>query len=304
MSEQEKKPKSGLPHFETLSTDALEAMLQADAQQLDSLQDLDTVLYITQILERRARDGKQYTFDAEEKYKEFKQYYLPFDTDSEPLSSEPEETLNVPPHSLDSTPPHKMRKRRPRLLRSILIAAVVVSVIFAASLVASAAIGENIWSIVANWTDELFSFSREVANDKSASSSIVDKITDEIHIMQITQDDLPTWYPEGYHMGEIETAQLTYQTDVFIPFSSDTGGYYVIQITQYVDTKYMEATRFEKDAGEVDTIVHNDQIFYFFTNTGDNIVAWVKGNYIFSISGALSKEAITSMVLSIGSDTK
>lgn len=304
MSEQEKKPKSGLPHFETLSTDALEAMLQADAQQLDNHQDLDTVLQITQILERRAREGKQYMFDVEEKYKEFKKYYLPFDTDSEPLSSEPEESLDIPTISSDVNPPHKMRKRRPRLLRSILIAAVVVSVIFAASLVASAAIGENIWSIVANWTDELFSFSREVANDKSASSSIVDKITDEIHIMQITQDDLPTWYPEGYHMGEIDTAQLTYQTDVFIPFYSDTGGFYLIQITQYVDTKYMEATLFEKDAGEVDTIVHNDQIFYVFSNIGDNVVAWIKGNCVFTIAGDLSKEAITSMVLSIGIDTK
>lgn len=299
MSEQDKIPKSGLPYFETLSTDALEAMLQADAQQLDSPQDLDTVLYITQILERRAREGKQYTFDTEEKYKEFKQYYLPFDTDSEPLSSEPEESLDIPTISLDVNPPHKMRKRRPRLLRSILIAAVVVSVILASSLVASAAIGENIWSIVGSWTDELFSFSREVAHDKSASSSIVDKITDEISIIQITQDDLPTWYPEEYHMGEIDTAQLTYITDVYIPFYSDTGGFYAIQITQYVDTKYMEALRFEKDAGEVDTIVHNNQIFYVFSNIGDNIVAWVKGNYVFSISGDLSKEAITSMVLSI-----
>lgn len=304
MSEQEKKPKSGLSYFEALSTDALEAMLQADAQQLDSLQDLDTVLYITQILERRARAEKQYTFDTEEKYKEFKQYYLPFDTDSEPLSSEPEETLHVPPHSLDSTPPHKVRKRRPRLLRSILIAAVVVSVILAGSLVASAAIGENIWSIVANWTDEIFSFSREVANDKSASSSVVDKITDEISIMQITQDDLPTWYPEGYHMGEIQPAQLTYQTDVYIPFYSDTGGFYYIQITQYVDTKYMEALYFEKDAGEVDTIVHNDQIFYVFSNIEDNVVAWIKGNCVFTIAGDLSKDTVTSMVLSIGSDTK
>ena len=304
MPEQEKKPKSGLPHFETLSTDALEAMLQADAQQLDNHQDLDTVLQITQILERRAREGKQYMFDVEEKYKEFKKYYLPFDTDSEPLSSEPEETLNVPPHSLDFTPPHKVRKRRPRLLRSILIAAVVVSVIFAGSLVASAAIGENIWSIVANWTDEIFSFSREVANDKSASSSVVDKITDEISIMQITQDDLPTWYPEGFHMGEIQPAQLTYQTDVYIPFYSDTGGFYYIQITQYKDETYIEALQFEKDAEEVDTIVHNDQIFYVFSNIEDNVVAWIKGNCVFTIAGDLSKEAITSMVLSIGSDTK
>ena len=304
MSEQDKIPKSGLSYFETLSTDALEAMLQADAQQLDSLQDLDTVLYITQILERRAREGKQYTFDTEEKYKEFKEYYLPFDTDSEPLSSEPEEALHVPPHSLDSTPPHQVRKRRPKLLRSILIAAVVVSVILAGSLAASAAIGENIWSIVGGWTDELFSFSREVANDKSVSSSIVNKITDEIDIMQITQDDLPTWYPEGYHMGEIDTAQLTYQTDVYIPFSSDTGGYYAIQITQFVDTKYMEALYFEKDAGEVDTIVHNDQIFYVFSNIGDYVAVWVKGNYVFSIAGDLSKDTVTSMVFSIGSDTK
>lgn len=304
MSEQDKIPKSGLSYFETLSTDALEAMLQADAQQLDSLQDLDTVLYITQILERRAREGKQYTFDTEEKYKEFKEYYLPFDTDSEPLSSEPEEALHVPPHSLDSTPPHQVRKRRPRLLRSILIAAVVVSVILAGSLAASAAIGENIWSIVGGWTDELFSFNREVANDKSVSSSIVNKITDEIDIMQITQDDLPTWYPEGYHMGEIDMFQLTYQTDVYIPFSSDTGGYYAIQITQFVDTKYMEALYFEKDAGEVDTIEHNDQIFYVFSNIGDYVAVWVKGNYVFSIAGALSKDTVTSMVLSIGSDTK
>ena len=287
MSEQEKKPKSGLSYFEALSTDALEAMLQADAQQLDSLQDLDTVLYITQILERRAREGKQYTFDTEEKYKEFKEYYLPFDTDSEPLSSEPEEALHVPPHSLDSTPPHQVRKRRPRLLRSILIAAVVVSVILAGSLAASAAIGENIWSIVGGWTDELFSFSREVANDKSVSSSIVNKITDEIDIMQITQDDLPTWYPEGFHMGEIQPAQLTYQTDVYIPFYSDTGGFYYIQITQYEDETYIEALQFEKDAEEVDTIVHNDQIFYVFSNIGDNVVAWIKGNCVFTIAGYL-----------------
>ena len=105
-------------------------------------------------------------------------------------------------------------------------------------------------------------------------------------------------------MGEIDTAQLTYQTDVFIPFYSDTGGFYLIQITQYVDTKYMEATLFEKDAGEVDTIVHNDQIFYVFSNIGDNVVAWIKGNCVFTIAGDLSKEAITSMVLSIGIDTK
>ena len=100
-------------------------------------------------------------------------------------------------------------------------------------------------------------------------------------------------------MGEIQPAQLTYQTDVYFLFYSDTGGFYYIQITQYKDETYIEALQFEKDAGEVDTIVHNDQIFYVFSNIEDNVVAWIKGNCVFTIAGDLSKETIKSMILSI-----
>ena len=89
MTEQDRKRQRDFSEYDSLSTEALESILRADAQQLD---DDDAILYIAEVLEKRAIAKHEYSFDVEAKKREFDQWYLPYLTDDKPLFHEEADT--------------------------------------------------------------------------------------------------------------------------------------------------------------------------------------------------------------------
>lgn len=115
-------------HFDKLSTEELQEILRQDSLLDDDSSDIDTILYITDLLAKRS-DSSNNSKDVEAAWKSFKENYYPYISDSEPL------------YSFDS-PEDKVVKAKPRrprrVMKTLSVAAVLAVVIISGSVTASA----------------------------------------------------------------------------------------------------------------------------------------------------------------------
>ena len=141
-------------HLDKLSTEELQEILRQDSLLDDDSSDIDTILYITDLLAKRS-DSSNNSKDVEAAWKSFKENYYPYISDPEPL------------YSFDS-PEDKVVKAKPRHLsramRTLSVAAVLAVVIISGSVTASA-FGYNLWGAVAEWTRDTFGFTQSSQNN-------------------------------------------------------------------------------------------------------------------------------------------
>lgn len=221
----EKKP-CDFSVFDEMSTEALEEILKADAQQLDDNTNLAAILYITELLDRRAISASEYHFDSSKQKPNFSTML------SLPTIENTTTILSAQENSKDTT--HTTRKKnKHRFIRSGAFIAATISLLFILSGVASATFGINIWNTLARWTDEVFTFSH-VINEQTNASAVGDSSTDTMlnetsfHDLQdalnyydITTLSAPKFVPSGYVIGgvfaEDSPTGLFFNCDYFGP---------------------------------------------------------------------------------------
>lgn len=298
MTEQDKERQRNFLDYDSLSTEALESILRADAQQLDND---DAILYIAEILEKRAAAKHEYTFDTEAKKEEFNQWYLPYLSDGQPLSSEVEGTNN---NIIDlQSHPKRAHRKTTTLLRCACIVVATVVMLFAVSLAASAMMGTNLWTVIANWTDEVFGFANveehtggedvEVTTDAEAEQAF-STLQEALDAYGITEVKEPL-IPEGYEASYIEAGNSDLGPYFYASYT-DGVGLISIAYIGYIETPM---NVFEKNDEPVDVYKVGETLFYCFSNTNNETVAWPTEHFECRIAGQVSADILKEMAKSI-----
>ena len=212
MPELQKNYRRSYAAFDAMSTEALEEILRADAQQLDDERNLDAVLYITELLEKRTAAEGGDTFDPKE--------HMP---DFSALLNNAEKTT--------STSVVKTKNGR-KILRTMLVAAATCVMIFALAGIAVAAFGVNIWNAIGSWTDEVFRFQAEEGNVESETEAsapipptdlLADNLQQALSSCGITEFGAPTYLPEGYELDELIVDTRSGHRFIYVSYANADG---------------------------------------------------------------------------------
>lgn len=200
--------------------------------------------------------------------------------------------------SLVLDPPSSGRPvRTRRLLRTGLVAAIIVVCLFGVMIVAQAA-GIDVFGAVARWTEETFQFS---VSEEAGTEWFAD-YRDELSVAEVSKDLLPTWIPEGYPLKNMHVIECPDRTDIYAIFSNADRSTFDILISVYANPRDIEAHIFEKSDTQVETLQVDDKTIYLFDNLGHINAVCQYQSIVYSVTGDLSQEAIRSLFASIGDD--
>ena len=270
-------------HLDKLSTEELQEILRQDSLLDDDSSDIDTILYITDLLAKRS-DSSNNSKDVEAAWKSFKENYYPYISDPEPL------------YSFDS-PEDKVVKAKPRHLsramRTLSVAAVLAVVIISGSLTASA-FGYNLWGAVAEWTRDTFGFTQSSQNNGIYP---FENLRDALAAYDIDEPIVPQWIPDGYREDTVQAAE-TPDSKIISSSCKSASGEIKIEVKAFYnyDSKHRVYEILEDG---VEKYSSNGIDFYIMKNDEFTRVSWADGNNECSIICSLKPKEIYRMVDSI-----
>ena len=270
-------------HLDKLSTEELQEILRQDSLLDDDSSDIDTILYITNLLASRASSSDD-SKDVEAAWKSFKENYYPYISDPEPL------------YSFDS-PEDEVVKAKPRHLsramRTLSVAAVLAVVIISGSVTASA-FGYNLWGAVAEWTRDTFGFTQSSQNNGIYP---FENLRDALAAYDIDEPIVPQWIPDGYGEDTVQAAE-TPDSKIIVAVSKYGSKEIKLEVKIFDDpsNRHWLYEMFEDD---VEKYFSNGIDFYIMKNDDFTRVSWAVGNNECSILCALEPKEIYRMIDSI-----
>ena len=270
-------------HLDKLSTEELQEILRQDSLLDDDSSDIDTILYITDLLAKRS-DSSNNSKNVEAAWKSFKENYYPYISDPEPL------------YSFDS-PEDKVVKAKPRHLsramRTLSVAAVLAVVIISGSVTASA-FGYNLWGAVAEWTRDTFGFTQSSQNNGIYP---FENLRDALAAYDIDEPIVPQWIPDGYGEDTVQAAE-TPDSKIIVAVSKYGSKEIKFEVKIFDDpsNRHWLYEMFEDD---VEKYFSNGIDFYIMKNDDFTRVSWAVGNNECSILCSLKPKEIYRMVDSI-----
>ena len=270
-------------HLDKLSTEELQEILRQDSLLDDDSSDIDTILYITDLLAKRS-DSSNNSKDVEAAWKSFKENYYPYISDPEPL------------YSFDS-PEDKVVKAKPRHLsramRTLSVAAVLAVVIISGSLTASA-FGYNLWGAVAEWTRDTFGFTQSSQNNGIYP---FENLRDALAAYDIDEPIVPQWIPDGYGEDTVQAAE-TPDSKIIVAVSKYGSKEIKLEVKIFNDpsNRHWLYEMFEDD---VEKYSSNGIDFYIMKNDDFTRVSWAVGSNECSILCSLKPKEIYRMIDSI-----
>ena len=270
-------------HLDKLSTEELQEILRQDSLLDDDSSDIDTILYITDLLAKRS-DSSNNSKDVEAAWKSFKENYYPYISDPEPL------------YSFDS-PEDKVVKAKPRHLsramRTLSVAAVLAVVIISGSVTASA-FGYNLWGAVAEWTRDTFGFTQSSQNNGIYP---FENLRDALAAYDIDEPIVPQWIPDGYGEDTVQAAE-TPDSKIIVAVSKYGSKEIKLEVKIFNDpsNRHWLYERFEDD---VEKYSSNGIDFYIMKNDDFTRVSWAVGSNECSILCSLKPKEIYRMIDSI-----
>lgn len=176
------------------------------------------------------------------------------------------------------------KRRAKRVLRTGLVAAIIVFSLFTCMVAATAA-GVNVFGSIARWTDSVFGFEQ----DEGKAASEAEPISFE-ECMELLALDVP----EGFIMSE----PMTYQ--------DEATGYKEGAVDYYKDPDYIMLTIFEapggngsvfeKDDNDVEIVDIGSCRFYVFSNNANSVAAWRYHQFECGVITSLDREALISIL--------
>ena len=270
-------------HFDKLSTEELQEILRQDSLLDDDSSDIDTILYITDLLAKRS-DSSNNSKDVEAAWKSFKENYYPYISDSEPL------------YSFDS-PEDKVVKAKPRrprrVMKTLSVAAVLAVVIISGSVTASA-FGYSLWGAVAEWTRDTFGFTQSSQNNGIYP---FENLRDALAAYDINDPIVPQWIPDGYGEDTVQAAE-TPDGKIIVAVSKQSGKEIKLEVKIFNDPSDQHWV-YEMFEDGVEKYASNGIDFYIMKNDDFTRVSWAVGNNECSILCSLKPKEIYRMVDSI-----
>ena len=210
------------------------------------------------------------------------------------------------PAKSSAVPSHGIRRGR-QLLRTVLIAAVLVACLFSGMVVAQAS-GLDVFGAIARWTADAFSFgdvSTLAASDieEQLFYTEPDKtVPEEYKELQteLKHRGFPLYFPEipeGFEL--VDNFLYVSEQDGGLNYSncylreSDMIG---LAVNQNIETP---EKIYEKDDSPVEEYLYNGVMHYLFTNLDNQVAVWIAGDLEYSISTTLSKDELKELVRSV-----
>lgn len=291
-----KKNTQHLDALDALSTQELEAIIQADRQQ-KTTDDLDAVYDALAILEERGALESCHA-DVDAAWKEFQTHYNIPEGDNAALY----------PSELPTEGAAKKKKKR-SILKAISTAAAVFVLMM---LMAAPVFGEkSLIQHVGQWTKSVFAFSDGGYHDgytEEKNDDIIFKNADliDVYAEVLTQGCevrvVPTWIPDGFSLSMIDSWKTHSYIWICALFEN---GEKTITLSFAILTEANSAGYFhEKSNGEVmvENIAGVDH--YFFRNADQYVCCWVRDSVECSISGNISQDELQKIVRSIYSEVE
>ena len=210
------------------------------------------------------------------------------------------------PAKSSAVPSHGIRRGR-QLLRTVLVAAVLVACLFSGMVVAQAS-GLDVFGAIARWTADAFSFgdvSTLAASDieEQLFYTEPDKtVPEEYKELQteLKHRGFPLYFPEipeGFEL--VDNFLYVSEQDGGLNYSncylreSDMIG---LAVNQNIETP---EKIYEKDDSPVEEYLYNGVMHYLFTNLDNQVAVWIVGDLEYSISTTLSKDELKELVQSV-----
>lgn len=264
------------PAWEDLTTRELDDLLAQDfAAGQDGLLDTEAILAMTEVINRREEDTPT-DAGVQAAWERFRAQVREKEEGPEEAPAEPV--------------PLPAKPRRPRKLRWAVAAAAVVCL-----LAVPALCGDGVESLV-DWTAETFSFGKENGIDESQSKVMFSELESQVSALT-DLPVLPTWYPEGTRIEQVETYEVSGSKDICAVFERQ-GEAFSLTITVY-ETIPEQMGGYEKNDETPKQYFANGIPHYIMGNMDWHSAAWVNENAECFIQGNLTVEELTQMIDSI-----
>lgn len=204
------------------------------------------------------------------------------------------------------TPP-PAGSRSSAVFRKVLPIAAAIAVVFM-SMIAAQAAGVDVFGSLARWTEETFHFNG--GNSAPAADEAHPQVEDETYLAIQAEVDkigidvpvVPTWFPDGYELQEINSPdpEITEWKSVNCLLKNEDSKTIVWDVTKYKEGHDISSRVFEKDNRPVTEYLGGDKLFYIMTNNSRRIATWSDGQTVVSFSGELTEDTIKTIIDSIG----
>lgn len=309
MSDFKKPANRDYSKFDNMSTEALNEILRQDSQLPNNEEsDMDAILYIMEVIAKReaVQSTNKFT-DVDTAWKVFNEKYRPTAGDGKSLYDYDEERKEVYTSGTEVIPFKSKSCKTPNkkhgIFRVAVVAAAVLTIIFAGSMTAYA-FGFDLWGAVATWTKEAFGFERvEAVTPQSSQRSIEKEIPDQLKELErvlsehgVINSVLPSYLPEGYEVIDVQYNRAITSTD-FVCLLEKGDSTIVLQYRLYTSEDF--SSKIEKDAEDPEIVKVGNTEFYVMTNYGTYCAAWVYGNIEGLIYGLDSHDELIQIIDSI-----
>lgn len=296
--------------FDSMSTSQLEEILRKDSYLPEGEEsDVDTILYITEVIARREKEQPTCEFtDVDTAWKAFNENYR-FPDDGKSIYDFGYDAARTDSNNDEPIPFKQPGSRKPRKIRGILRSAYIIAaflaLIFAGSLSAYA-MGYDLWGAMADWTKDTFGFVTNGQGIRAAEGSAaeVPEQLEGLKEMMIANglpaEMLPSYIPDGYEVQNTQCSLNPRYVNCFVQMiGQNGGGSIIIQYRLWLNEE--GGSMYQKDEGDPETYMLNDDTkVYVMTNWGKYKAVWMYGNTECSISGVLSRDEMYNIIDSIG----
>lgn len=268
--------------YDAMTSEELAQLLRLDSEAPEGNGlDIDTLLYITGVLAEREKINNNTGKTVQEAWISFQQHYMP----SEEECLETEEAKPV-------------KSRNPWVRRAIAAAAAVVLIV-AVPLTAKALNWEEIWTAVATWAKETFSFVKEdqpeVDDPATEDTNQYDSFGRALSEMRVPTNLIPTWIPDGYVFEDVTTDETPIQRN-YVGIYSNGDKHITVGVRSYEEE---DPERIEINENLVEIYNASGVEYYIFSNMDRFRAVWIRDSYECSISGEITIEEIKGMIDSI-----
>lgn len=286
--------------FDNMSTAELNEYLRQDSYCEDS--NLDDILYVMEVLERREKeDGNYSPPDVQKAWAEFQKYYNTEDNDGKPLhdfDDEFDDMFGSKP-TAEITSIKKARKGLSRTVKSLISVAAAIFVVIIGSVTAKA-LGYDIWDAVIVWTKDTFGFETTVNEHKPTPyvKQIPEELVDLKNLMTehgLSKTLIPGYIPEGYKLTNLKYDDFNDTDTIFCQLSNGSNDIMLIYRVYSGDSTSFQL---EKDDLSPEKYESGGTKYYIMSNMDDYFVTWLSDNVECTISGIPSRDEALKMIAS------
>lgn len=274
--------------YDNLSTEELKEKLKTaflDSEEItdDTMEELDRLM-----AELRKREPLDHERSAQESWKVFRQEHR---EELSQIGVRNQFAGEVMPSQAESDLRMKRQSRRP-LLRVGLVAAVIVVLLFAVTVVAGAK-GFDLWGWIPLWESEDLRFATETPEDDVLRDSNIHDIRSALNELVITEPVYPSWIPEGF----VYSASVIEADPIFLhELYTNNGQELSITITP---SSGADSAVYQREDTFLEEYFTNHTIHYVFQDINHFSVVWNTEHYTVLMIGNLSLEEMKRIIDSV-----